>query len=101
MKLDIEPVVDADNKITSKVHAEVSTLDYGHSVKENDFSIPAIASREAEAMINVRSGMTMAIGGLLNSEDSKSVSKIPLLGISPLSASSSGIPPLPGITGNC
>ncbi|WP_302574329.1 type II and III secretion system protein family protein [uncultured Acidaminococcus sp.] len=84
VKLDIEPVVDADNKITSKVHAEVSTLDYGHSVKENDFSIPAIASREAEAMINVRSGMTMAIGGLLNSEDSKSVSKIPLLGDIPI-----------------
>ena len=79
IRLNIEPVVDAENKITSKVHAEVSTLDYGHGVKENDFTIPALASREADAVINVRSGMTMAIGGLLNSEDGKTITKIPLL----------------------
>lgn len=84
IRLNIEPVVDADNKITSKVHAEVSTLDYGHSVVEHDFSIPAIASREADAVINVRSGMTMAIGGLLNSQDGKTVTKIPLLGDIPI-----------------
>lgn len=40
IRLNIEPVVDAENKITSKVHAEVSTLDYGHSVTENDFPFP-------------------------------------------------------------
>lgn len=84
IRLNIEPVVDAENKITSKVHAEVSTLDYGHSVTGNDFSIPAIASREADAVINVRSGMTMAIGGLLNSQDGKTVTKIPLLGDIPI-----------------
>lgn len=84
IRLNIEPVVDAENKITSKVHAEVSTLDYGNSVTEHDFSIPAIASREADAVINVRSGMTMAIGGLLNSQDGKTVTKIPLLGDIPI-----------------
>lgn len=84
IRLNIEPVVDAENKITSKVHAEVSTLDYGHGVKENDFTIPALASREADAVINVRSGMTMAIGGLLNSEDGKTIKKIPLLGDIPI-----------------
>ena len=84
IRLNIEPVVDSENKITSKVHAEVSTLDYGHAVVENNFSIPALASREADAVINVRSGATMAIGGLLNSEDSKTVSKIPLLGDLPI-----------------
>lgn len=56
IRLNIEPVVDGENKITSKVHAEVSTLDYGHAVVENNFSIPALASREADAVINVRSG---------------------------------------------
>ena len=84
IRLNIEPVVDGENKITSKVHAEVSTLDYGHAVVENNFSIPALASREADAVINVRSGATMAIGGLLNSEDSKTISKIPLLGDLPI-----------------
>lgn len=82
--LEIEPVVDSQQKITSKVHAEVSSLDYSHGVKEREFNIPGIATREAEAVINVGSGMTMAIGGLLNSEDSKTVSKIPLLGDIPI-----------------
>lgn len=84
VKLNIEPVVDSENKITSKVHAEVSTLDYSHGVKIDSFSVPGIATREAESEVNVRSGMTMAIGGLINSEDAKIVSKIPLLGDLPI-----------------
>ena len=84
MKLNIEPVVDSEDKITSKVHAEVSTLDYSHGVKIDSFSVPGIATREAESEVNVRSGMTMAIGGLINSEGAKIVSKIPLLGDLPI-----------------
>lgn len=84
VKLNIEPVVDSEDKITSKVHAEVSTLDYSHGVKIDSFSVPGIATREAESEVNVRSGMTMAIGGLINSEDAKIVSKIPFLGDLPI-----------------
>lgn len=84
VKLNIEPVVDSEDKITSKVHAEVSTLDYSHGVKIDSFSVPGIATREAESEVNVRSSMTMAIGGLINSEDAKIVSKIPLLGDLPI-----------------
>lgn len=84
VKLKIEPVVDSEDKITAKVHAEVSTLDYSHGVKIDSFSVPGIATREAESEVNVRSGMTMAIGGLINSEDAKIVSKIPLLGDLPI-----------------
>ena len=84
VKLDIEPVADQMNKITSKVHAEVSRLDYANGITQNGFHIPALATREAEAVIHVSNGMSMVIGGLLNSEDGKSVSKIPLLGNIPI-----------------
>lgn len=84
IKLKIQPIVDANQQIMSNVHAEVSTLDYGHGVKLASYTTPALASREANAVINVHSGMTMAIGGLLNSEDSKTISKIPLLGDIPI-----------------
>ena len=84
VNLQIQPTVDNEDRITSNVHAEISTLDNGHSVKIGSYSIPALASREANAIVNVHSGMTMAIGGLLNSEDSKSVSKFPLLGDLPI-----------------
>ena len=84
VKLDIEPVADQMDKITSKVHAEVSRLDYANGITQNGFHIPALATREAEAVIHVSNGMSMIIGGLLNSEDGKSVSKIPLLGNIPI-----------------
>lgn len=84
VKLDIEPVVDRMDKITSKVHAEVSSLDYSHGITQNGFTIPALSTREAEAVIHVSNGMTMVIGGLLNSEDSKTVSRIPLLSNIPI-----------------
>jgi pilus assembly protein CpaC len=84
VKLDIEPVADQMDKITSKVHAEVSRLDYANGITQNGFNIPALATREAEAVIHVSNGMSMIIGGLLNSEDGKTVSKIPLLGNIPI-----------------
>ena len=84
VKLNIEPVVDQMDKITSKVHAEVSRLDYANGLTQNGFSIPALATREAEAVIHVSNGMSMIIGGLLNSEDGKTVTKIPLLGNIPI-----------------
>lgn len=84
VKLDIEPVADQMDKITSKVHAEISRLDYANGLVQNGFSIPALATREAEAVIHVSNGMSMVIGGLLNSEDGKTVSKIPLLGNIPI-----------------
>ena len=84
IRLNIDPKVDSEDKITSKVHAEVSTLDKASSVKIDSYSIPGILSREADTEVNVHSGMTMVIGGLINSEDSKSISKIPLLGDLPI-----------------
>ena len=84
VKLDIEPVVDQMDKITSKVHAEVSRLDYANGITQSGFHIPALATREAEAVIHVSNGMSMIIGGLLNSEDGKTVTKIPLLGNIPI-----------------
>lgn len=84
IRLNIEPKVDSEDKITSKIHAEVSTLDSASAVKIDSYSIPGILSREADAEVNVHSGMTMVIGGLINSEDSKSISKIPLLGDIPI-----------------
>ena len=78
--LHIVPNVDAKNKITSSVTAIVSSIDESHSTSTG----VALIEREATAVISVDSGNTMVIGGLLDSRDSKSVSKIPLLGDIPI-----------------
>lgn len=84
IKLHVEPKLDRDNKITSKIETEVSTLDYDHAVTSNVGTFPAMTKRTANAVINVESGMTMVIGGLLNSQDGKTIKKIPLLGDIPI-----------------
>lgn len=82
IKLDIAPEVSSDNLITSKVKAEVSSLDWNsaHQVSlGNNMYIPPIKTRKAETVITMISGQSMAIGGLISNEESKSVYKIPYL----------------------
>lgn len=76
----MSPTVDASGNVTSRVFAEVSRLDWGNAVTVDGFKMPATAKSSAETMVNIPSGMTMVIGGLLNSDDTKNISKIPLLG---------------------
>ena len=77
--LQFKPVVDAQNRISSVVHAEVST------VSDREYNgLPEINTRSADSVINLDSGSPMVIGGLMNSEESKSVSKIPILGDIPI-----------------
>ena len=87
IKLNIEPLVDADQNITSKVNAEVSTLDSSSAAAINlssGLSIPALRSRKAETVIHLPSGSTMAIGGLITSDEGRQVTKVPLLGDLPV-----------------
>jgi pilus assembly protein CpaC len=87
IKLNIEPQVDEDRQITSKVNAEVSTLDSSSSAAinlSNGLSIPALRSRKAETVIHLPSGSTMAIGGLLASDEGKQITKFPFLGDLPI-----------------
>ncbi|MBP1762963.1 MAG: type and secretion system protein [Firmicutes bacterium] len=82
IKLDIAPEVNSDNLITSKVKAEVSALDWNSSHQVSlgsNMYIPPIKTRKAETVITMVSGQSMAIGGLISNEESKSVYKIPFL----------------------
>ena len=86
IKLNIEPTVQNNNAIDSKIQAEVSTLDYASAANTsaNGVIVPGLKSRKADTRVQMRDGMTMAIGGLISSEDSKTISKIPLLGDIPV-----------------
>lgn len=80
----VKPEVDKDGNVTSRLYASVSRLDWSNAVTVDGFNMPGIASRTAETMVNVPSGMTMAIGGLMNSDEADSVSGVPLLSKIPL-----------------
>ncbi len=80
----IKPVVDRDMNITARLYAAVSRLDWSNAATSTNSAWPALATRSAETMVSIPSGMTMIIGGLLNSDDSKTLKKVPLLGSIPI-----------------
>jgi pilus assembly protein CpaC len=87
IKLDISPEVAGDGLISSKIKAEVSTLDWSseHLIGISaGMKIPPVLTRKAETAIALSSGQTMAIGGLISSETSRDVYKVPLLADIPI-----------------
>ena len=78
--LQFRPVVDSQGRINSMIHAEVSNISENNSVN----GLPIITTRSADSVINLNSGAPIVIGGLMDSSESKVISKIPLLGDIPI-----------------
>ncbi len=84
VRLSILPEVTGAGTLQLKVMPEVSSLDYANAVSVNGFVIPALRSRRAETIVNIRDGQSLIIGGLLQNETAKLVKKIPVLGDLPI-----------------
>lgn len=83
--LNIRPTINPDSRqVRLEVSPEVSSLDFASGVTVGGLSIPALRTRRAETTVSIADGGVLAIGGLIQSTDSKSVSKIPLLGDLPI-----------------
>ncbi|MCO7223839.1 type II and III secretion system protein family protein [Pleionea sp. CnH1-48] len=80
VQLDIEPMSDENGNIISKISAEMSTIDFSTIVN----GVPGLLKRKTESVVNLKSGETIAISGLLQSSDSKAVEKMPFLGDIPI-----------------
>lgn len=78
--LRIQPVADPQGFINTQVGVEVSSIDRSVTVRD----VPGFTTRRTETEMNVRDGQSLVISGLLSSEDSKSVSKVPGLGDIPI-----------------
>lgn len=76
----VRPRVNDDGYITARIHPVVSTL---LNVPDEN-NLPHTAAREADTTVRVKDGETLVIGGLIQEIDSKTMSKIPLLGDLPL-----------------
>ncbi|MFW6155762.1 MAG: pilus assembly protein N-terminal domain-containing protein [Armatimonadota bacterium] len=85
VNLQIKPIISPDSEMVKlEVMPEVSSLDFGNGVTVGGLSIPALRSRRAHTVVTVPDGGVLAIGGLLQSDQSKSVNKIPVLGDLPI-----------------
>ncbi len=73
------PRINSDGTITATIHTEVSTPQYVEDLKAYRFN-----TRSADTVVTVKDGEPMVIGGLIGSEEEKSISKIPFLGDLPI-----------------
>lgn len=62
----------------------VSTLDWANSVKIDGQTMPAIKMRNVDSTLQILDGDTLIIAGLIQNNESKYVSKIPILGDIPI-----------------
>jgi pilus assembly protein CpaC len=84
VKLSFLPTIIDTNLIRLKIAPEVSSLDWANSVTFAGFEIPALRSRKADAVIELNSGQSVVLGGLVSSETTETISKVPILGDIPI-----------------
>ncbi len=78
------PIVLADGRISMRVRPEVSELSDAGSVKLGGYIVPALTTRRAETTVELGSGQSFMIAGLLQNHHSNNVEKAPFLGDLPI-----------------
>jgi pilus assembly protein CpaC len=78
------PIVLQDGRISIRVRPEVSELSDAGSVTLNNFQVPALTTRRAETTVELGSGQSFMIAGLLRNTNSNAISKAPVLGDLPI-----------------
>lgn len=84
VSLDFTPTVLANNRISLKVRPEVSEIDPANSVTTGSIKVPALTVRRVDTTVELGSGQSFAIGGLLQSRTSDVLAQLPGLGNLPV-----------------
>lgn len=84
VKLDFKPVVLDNGLIRLEVEPEVSKLDQSNSVKVSGTVVPGLVTRNTHTTVELRSGSSLAIGGLYQRDYSNDVRQVPGLGAVPV-----------------
>jgi pilus assembly protein CpaC len=84
VRLNFTPTIVDTNLINLKINPEVSSLDYTNQVIFGGYVIPALRSRKADATVELNSEQSVVLGGLLSSEESETIKRVPILGHIPI-----------------
>lgn len=84
VKLDFTPTVLSDNRISLKVRPEVSQIDPNASITTGGVTIPGLSVRRVDTTVDLSSGQSFAIGGLLQANSNDLISSVPGLGAIPV-----------------
>jgi hypothetical protein len=84
VRLNFKPTIIDEDHIRLELEPEVSTIDFANGVRFNGFIIPALRTRRARTGVELRDGQSFALAGLLDNNETRSLSKIPVLGDVPI-----------------
>jgi len=84
VRLNFKPTIIDEDHIRLELEPEVSTIDFANGVRFNGFIIPALRTRRARTGVELRDGQSFALAGLLDNNETKSLSKIPYIGDIPI-----------------
>jgi len=76
--------VTIDGRISMRVRPEVSELTNEGSVRLGGFTVPALTTRRAETTVELGSGQSFMIAGLLRNHNTNDITKAPFLGDLPI-----------------
>ena len=84
IKLKFLPVITPRNTIRMRVAPEYSTIDKANGVSIGGFTIPALKTQKTEATVELESGQSFVISGLIDRTVTDTLAKIPGLSSIPL-----------------
>jgi len=84
VRLNFKPTIIDEDHIRLELEPEVSTLDFANGVKFAGFLIPGLRTRRAKTGVELRDGQSFALAGLLDNNESQTLSKVPGLGDVPV-----------------
>ena len=84
VRLHFKPQILDEQHIRLEIEPEVSTLDFASGVDFQGYRVPALRVRKVKTSIELQDGQTFGIAGLLDNNETKSLSKIPVIADIPI-----------------
>jgi len=84
VRINFLPRITPRGTIRLQVSPEVSSLDFANALQFQGYTIPALATRRVQTEVELESGQSFVIAGLLDNTITESLNKIPGIGDIPL-----------------
>jgi pilus assembly protein CpaC len=84
VSLNFRPVVMSENRISLQLTTEVSTTSFDQNLQLNGINVPTFNVRRAETTVELPSGGTLMIAGLLQSDSISGLTQLPGVGDIPV-----------------
>ena len=84
VRLNFLPTITPRGTIHLEVKPEVSSLDYSNGLTINGFTIPGLSTRRVQTEVELESGQSFVLAGLLDNQMTEQLDKIPGIGNIPI-----------------